>query len=239
MAKLKGTFVKMTGIEAGALQALAARLKKIAFGTNSEEQVLGIDLEGQRLSCELATRREREVPVFDADKGVLAMDKRNEYRSLFFTLDTKGGVVSTPSARRDLNLFAELLKRAGAGAVEFADLSVDILTWARALTQMYDTAQLAQLVLDKYYSEPKLIGRYTAKSVDNRLELQALGGLPGQLKSLKLSFFHYDVRRTVEARNDGVLEVTSSEDEDTEHFFQEQVTLLLKHAALPDHGHAG
>jgi recombinational DNA repair protein RecR len=239
MAKLKGTFVKVAGVEAGALQAFAARLKKITFGINSEEQVLGIDLEGQSLSCEVATRREREVPVFDADKGVLAMDKRNEYRSLFFTVDTKGGVASTPGARRDLSLFAELLKRAGAGAVEFADLSVDILTWARALTQMYDTAQLAQFVVDKFYAEPKLIGRYTAKSVDNRLELQALGDLPGHLKSLKLSFFHYDVRRTVEARSDGVLAVTSSEDEDTEHFFQEQVKLLLKHAALPERGQAG
>lgn len=227
---MKSTFARLKGVDPSGLEAAATRLRKIAFGLNSEEQVLGVDVDGARLTVETAVRRQRDVPVFDELKRKLSTEKRYEYRRLLLSLDAKAGIASTPGARRDLALLTELLKRAGLGGAELGDLQIDILAWARALLKMYDTAQLGQLVLDRFYAEPKLIGRFSAKSVDNRIDFGALEELAGNLRSVRFSFFHYDARRTVEARADGVLSVGSSDDEELEHFFAEQTALLLKHA---------
>jgi len=229
MPNMKSTFARISGIDAGQLQSTAARMKKITFGMNSEEQVVAVDVEPNRLTAEVIVRREREVPAFDETKGALVREKRYEYRSLFFVLDTELGVVSTPGAKRDISLFAELLKRAGATAVEIADLIVDLPAWVREFMKMYDTAQLGQLVIDKLYVEPKLIGRYSAKTVDNRLDLKAIEDLPGMLKSVRFSFYHYDARRGIEARADGVLNCSSSEEEELDTFFREMVPVFLRH----------
>lgn len=230
MPALKNTFARLSGFEAAQLTSTATRLRKIVFDINSEEQVLGVDVEGERLSAEVAVRRQRDVPVFNELKKALISEKRYEYRSLLFNLDSAGGIASTAGARRDLNLFAELLKRSGAGGVELADLKADLLAWSKAFLKLYDTAQLGQLVLDRFYAEPRLTGRFTAKTVDNRIDLKAVEEAPGYLKSIRFSFYHYDARRSVEARDDGVLSVASSDDEDLAHFFGEMSQLYLKHA---------
>jgi len=227
---MKNTFARLSGFDDSALQSTANRLKKIAFGLNSEEQVLGVNVTGTRLTVEVATRRERETPAFDEHEQKLVSEKRYEYRRLLFSLDTAAGVASTPGARRDLNLFAELLKRSGAGSVEFAELQVDLLAWAKDFLKLYDTAQLGQIVLDKFYAEPKLTGRFSANTVDNRIDLAAIAEAPGHLKSLRFNFYHYDARRSVEVRSDGVLTAGSSDDEELEHFFSEMVKVFLKHA---------
>jgi len=229
MPALKNTFARLSGFDAAQLQSTASRLTKIAFGINSEEQVLGVDVEGNRLTAEIAVRRQREVPVFNELKKALISEKRYEYRSLMCSLDSASGIVSTAGARRDLNLFAELLKRCGAGGVELGELKADLIAWSRAFLKLYDTAQLGQLVLDHFYAEPRLTGRFTAKTVDNRIDLKAVEEAPGHLKSIRFSFYHYDARRSVEARDDGVLTVSSSDDEDLEHFFGEMAKLYLKH----------
>jgi len=231
MPTLKNTFARLGGFDAAQLQSTASRLGKVAFGINSEEQVLGVDVEGNRLTAEIAVRRQREVPVFNELKKALISEKRYEYRSLLFSLDSASGIVSTAGARRDLSLFAELLKRSGASGVELADLKADLLGWSRAFLKLYETAQLGQLVLDRFYAEPKLTGRFTAKTVDNRIDLAAVEEAPGYLKSIRFSFYHYDARRSVDARDDGVLSVGSSDDEDLEHFFGEMAKLYLKYAA--------
>ena len=234
MPNMKSTFARVSGIDSGALQSTAARLRKITFGMNSEEQVVGADVEPNRLTAEVIVRREREVPSFDETKGTLTREKRYEYRSLFFVLDTDKGVVSTPGSRRDLTLFAELLKRAGATAIELSDLAIDLPRWVREFTKMYETAQLGQLVIDKLYVEPKLIGRYSAKTVDNRLDLKAIEELPGALKSVRFSFYHYEARRGVEARNDGVLNCSSSDEDELEHFFREMMPVFLKYSGTEE-----
>lgn len=230
MPVLKNTFARLGGFDAAQLQPTATRLRKIVFDINSEEQVLGIDVEGNRLSAEIAVRRQREVPVFNELKKALISEKRYEYRSLLFSLDAASGIISTAGARRDLTLFTELLKRSGAGGVELSDLKADLIAWSRAFLKLYDTAQLGQLVLDRFYAEPRLTGRFTAKTVDNRIDLKAVEEAPGHLKSIRFSFYHYDARRSVEARDDGVLSVSTSDDEDLGHFFAEMSKLYLKHA---------
>ena len=231
MPTLKNTFARLNGFDASALQSTASRLRKIAFGINSEEQVLGVDVEGNRLSAEIAVRRQREVPVFNELKKTLVSEKRYEFRSLLFSLDAGANIASTPGARRDLTLFAELLKRSGAGGVEIGEIKVDLIAWAREFIKIYETAQLGQLVLDRFYAEPKLTGRFTAKTVDNRIDLASVEEAPGHLKSIRFSFYHYDARRSVEVRDDGVLSAGSSDDEELEHFFAEMAKLYLKHAA--------
>ena len=130
-----------------------------------------------------------------------------------------------------LALFAELLKRCGAGGVEIGEVKVDLIAWAREFIKLYETAQLGQLVLDRFYAEPKLTGRFTAKTVDNRIDLKAVEEAPGYLKSIRFSFYNYDARRSVEVRDDGVLSAGSSDDEELEQFFGEMARLYLKHAA--------
>jgi hypothetical protein len=99
------------------------------------------------------------------------------------------------------------------------------------MAKLYDTAQLAQLVLDMYYAEPKLIGRYSAKTVDNRLDPKLLSETGGHIRSLRMGFFHEGVRRTVELRADTVLSCTSSDEDDLELFFKQQRELALKYSS--------
>src|SRR5690606_22846927 len=148
---------------------VGAQLSKLSFGFDSDMQVLGVDRDRDSLTAEIVLRREREAMTFDPSANAFSTEKRYEYRRHLFTLDAASGIAQTPGAKRDFTLFTDALKRAGSGGVELQPLETDVAAWAKEMAKLYDTAQLAQLVLDMYYAEPKLIGRYSAKTVDNRL----------------------------------------------------------------------
>jgi hypothetical protein len=227
---MKTSYAMLKGVDAAGLAAVSTRLAKIRFGMTSDTQVLGVDRNPARLAIEAAVRKERDAPVFDDARGVLASEKRYEYKQHYFTLDAAKGVVSTPGAKRDFQVLAGLLKQAGATGVEINGVHVDLQAWIRAFTKTYDTAQLGLLVIDNFYAEPKLIGRFSAKSMDNRLELKQIEELGGSLRSIRFAFFHNGIRRMAEARADGVLSVSSADQDDLEEFADEQEKLLLKHA---------
>lgn len=228
---MKASFARLKGLEAAGLQALATRLRKVRFDINSESQVLGVDTAPNRLSFELAQRRERETLNFDDSKGVLTSQKGYEFSIRYFTLDAEAGVISTPHGKRDLNNCVELLKRCGIGGAELVELRCDLLAWTRDFLHLYDTAQLGGMVIDHYYTEPKLMGRFSAKTVDNRIDLKLVAELAGKLRSIRFGFFYEGLRRSAEARTDGVLSVSSSDEDDVESFFGEQSRLFLKHCA--------
>jgi hypothetical protein len=233
---MKACFAKLAGVEAPSLTSLSQRLPKITFDANNDVQITGVDHHAPTLSFEAAVRKKTTVAQFDSSQNAVVTHEDYTFRSVHFTLDAGQGIISTPGAKRDFTLAAELLKRAGAGQAEAAELHLDLLAWARGLLKMYEDAQLASIVLDHFYAEPKLIGRYTAKSVDNRLELKQLDEMEGQLRSLRYSFFYYGVRRVVEARVDAVVVVTSGEEDELEHFFAEQAKLMLTHTTKPKPG---
>jgi hypothetical protein len=228
----KASFIQFRGVAAGQTQNLASRLPKVAFGFDCDLQVLGVDRERDRLTAEVVVRREREALNFDATANAFSQEKRYEYRRHFFTLDSASGIGETPGAKRDFTLFVEALKRAGATGVELEPLAADVAAWGGEMAKLYDTAQLAQLVLDMYYAEPKLIGRYSAKTVDNRLDPALLREPGGAIRSLRMGFFHEGVRRTVELRADAVLVCSSADEDDLEIFFKEQRALALKHSSV-------
>lgn len=230
MPQLKASFIRMSGVSAGQVQSLGAQLLKLSFGFDSDMQVLGADRERDSLSAEIVLRRERETLSYDPQANAFGTEKRYEYRRHMFTLNAQSGIAQTPGAKRDFTLFADALKRAGATGVELQPLETDVTAWARDMAKLYDTAQLAQLVLDMYYAEPKLIGRYSAKTVDNRLDPALLKEPGGHIRSLRLGFFHEGVRRTVELRADAVLSCTSGDEDDLEMFFKEQQMLALKYS---------
>jgi hypothetical protein len=236
---MKACFARLEGVDPASLTSLKQRLPKITFDANNDVQVTGVDVRSGALSFEAALRKKVEVPEFSADKNALVTAEAYTYRRLLFTIEPASGVISTPGAKRDFNLGVELLKRAGAGNAEVSELRLDLLSWARGLLKMYDDAQLNNIVLDAFYAEPKLIGRYSAKSVDNRLELKQLDDISGQLRSLRYGFFYYGVRRSVEARVDSVISVSSGEEDDLEHFFAEQAKLLLEHSKGKQAGEHG
>ena len=229
MPTLKASYGRLKGFDPASLPALATRLAKVRFDMSSDTQVIGTDRGPGRLSVELALRREREGLAYDDAKGALVVHKGYEYARRYFTLEAESAVASTPGGRRDLTLFTELLKRCGAGGVELLDLRCDMAAWARDFLHLYDSAQLGGLVIDNYYAEPKLMGRYAAKTVDNRIDLKLIGELAGKLRSIRFSFFYEGLRRSAEARVDGVLSVSSSDEEDVASFFGEQQRLYLKH----------
>jgi hypothetical protein len=230
----KASFIQFHGVAAGQVQNLAGRLPKVAFGFDCDLQVLGVDRERDRLTAEIVVRREREALAFDPAANAFSSEKRYEYRRHYFTLDAASGIAETPGGKRDFNLFAEAFKRAGVTNVELAPLAADVSAWAREMAKLYDTAQLAQLVLDMYYAEPKLIGRYSAKTVDNRLDPALLKEPGGAVRSLRLGFFYEGVRRTVELRADAVLVCSSADEDDLTVFFGEQRALALKYSTVQE-----
>lgn len=234
MPLLKTSFTALKGLDAGQMQPLAARLAKVTFGINSEIKVIGLDRDFPRLALDLVRRVARRVTRFDDNQNKLVSEERNEDRVFHFALDAQAGSASTPGARRDFNYLQVALRACGAGQVEFPELRVDLFPWVKDLLKIYEAAQLAQCVVDNYYVEPRLIGRYSAKTVDNRLEMKFLEEHAGRLRSIRLGFFVEGMRRTVEARADAVISLTSSDEDDLEHFADQQRKLFLKHAALPD-----
>ena len=230
----KASFIQLHGVAAGQVQNLATRLPKVVFGFDCELQVLGVDRERDRLTTEVVVRREREALAFDPAANAFSSEKRYEYRRQFFTLDAATGIAETPGGKRDFNFFSDVLKRAGITNVELGPLVTDVAAWAREMAKLYDTAQLAQLVLDMYYAEPKLIGRYSAKTVDNRLDPNLLKEPGGAIRSLRLGFFYEGVRRTVELRADAVLVCSSGDEDDLPIFFGEQRALALKYSTVSE-----
>ena len=227
---MKSTFARMKGLPEGSLQAVASRLKKVRFDLNRDIQVLATDVEPTKLTIEALQRKKREAPTFDDTKQQVVNEERYEYRGLLFVLDAQNLIASTPGGKRDFSLLHDLLNTAGAGDVDIEPLSVDLIAWVKAFMKMYDVLQLGQIVVDGFYSEEhKLSGRYAAKTLSGQLDPSILPDLPGQLRSIRFGFHHYDARRSIEARADGVLTVGSSDDEDVPDFFKEQRPLFLKH----------
>ena len=230
----KASYARIAALDAGSAGAIAGRLKKISFGLNSDVHVVSASHSGSELAVELAVRREVEGQTFDSDKGRFVGEKRYDYRQLQFEIDTASALARTPGARRDLGPLVEQLRRCGASSAEVVDLRVDMLAWTEAFLRMYQTAQFGAMVVDDYFTEPRLIGRYAAKSVDNRLDLEFTRRHAGQLRSMRFAVFAEGVRRSVEVRRDMVLSVTSAEEEDLENFFEEQEKLLKSHSSVSD-----
>jgi hypothetical protein len=234
MPNSKRCFARLKGVDAGQLQALSTRISKISFDINCEYKVIGVDRDFPRLSLDVVHRRPRRVRRYDDAEGKVVQEERNEDRIHEFALDAETQVISTPGGKRDFAILLDLLKRAGAGAAEVVSLQAELAPWAREIVKMYDSAQLGSLVLDSLFIEPRLIGRYSAKTVDNRLDLKFLDENAGKLRSIRLAFFVEGMRRSVEARADGVMAVSSSDMDDLEHFAGEMHRLFLKFAAVEE-----
>jgi len=238
---LKAAFGLLSPLDPAQIDSLASRLRKVDFEFGEGLKVIGVDKSaarhgsGARLTVELVQRRAREGRRFDDTENKVVSETRFEDRVLIFSLDFSSAIAETPGSFRDLGIFCEALKRAGGGReIEQQRLLVSLLPWVQEVAKMYETAQLGQVVVDNLFIEPRLIGRYTAKSVDNRLDMAYLQEVAGQLRSLRLGFFHEGVRRSVEARADGVLVVSASDEEDAEHFFNEQRQIILSHSSAAE-----
>ncbi len=235
MPNLKCSFARLRGVGEGQLQTLSKRLSEVNFVKNPGMQVVGVDRAFPRLSFELVFRSEREGRRFDDAEGKLVVEKRYDDRVLFCTIDAKRELIFSPQGKRDLGLFTELLKQCGSGAnTELIELEVDVVGWARQMLDMYNTAQLGQASFENFFVEPKMIGRYQAKTVDNQLNLDSLVNQPGRIRALRLSFFYEGTRRSAEVRRDGVLSVSSGDEEDLEHFFAEQLGLVQNFVSVPE-----
>jgi hypothetical protein len=228
----KLTFARLVPLDPSQATSLAQRLPRTAFEHGQGTKVIAVDRRGERLSVQLVNRRLREGQRYNEAENKMVAEQIANDREVFFNIDFAGGMAETPGSRRDFTLLLDAFKRSGAGTeLEAQPIVVDIFPWAKEVLKMYETAQLANLVIDNYYVEPRLIGRYSAKAVDNRIDLAYLEEKAASLRSLRLGFFHEGLRRSVEARADGVLAVSSGEEEDLEHFVSEQRQILLKHSA--------
>lgn len=241
MPILKASFARVSGVSPSQQDSLAQRLQKVAFQYGEGLKVTGVDKEaarhgqGPRLVVEAVQRTLREARRFDDGQNKIVSERVASDRILSFDLDLESGIAQTPGGLRDMKALCELLRQAGGGKdVEEQHIAVDLLAWVKQTAKMYETAQLAQVVVDSLFIEPRLIGRYIAKSIDNRLDMAYLQEVAGQLRSLRLAFFHEGVRRSVEARVDGVLSISSSDEEDAEDFFREQRGVLLANSTVAD-----
>ncbi|MEZ5337651.1 MAG: hypothetical protein R3F46_05245 [bacterium] len=235
MPNMKCSFARLRGVGEGQLQALAKRLSEVNFVKNPGMQVVGIDREFPQVSFELVVRTEREGRRYDDEEGKLIVEKRYDDRVLFCTFDARRELMYTPQGKRELGLFTEVLKQCGSGGgTELIELEVDVVGWTREMLKMYDTAQLGLASFDHFFVEPKMIGKFQAKTVDNQLNLDALTSQPGRIRSIRLSFFYEGTRRTAEVRRDGVLSVSSGAEEDLEHFFGEQLRLVQNFVSVPE-----
>lgn len=234
MPMLKRSYCRLDGVEPGAIQTIATRLRKLAFSVNSDMQTLGVDTGKDTLGVEFAVRRKQSGQVYSEAEQKFVSATGYDYKRLYFEIDAKAGIASTPGAYRDFSLLAAALKSVGASNVEAQALHIDVAGWAKELLKHHDSAQLAAIVLDDFYSEDqqKLIGRYSAKSVDNRLEPAMLKPQTGNLKSLRLSFFDAGVRKSVEVRANGVLSLTCSDEEELAPFLEQQSRLMLERSSL-------
>lgn len=237
MPILKASFARISGVAPAQQDSLAQRLLKVSFSYGEGLKVTAVDREaarrgqGPRLVIEAVERRLREARRFDDGQNRIVSERAASDRILSFDLDLDSGIAQTPGGLRDMKVLSELLRQAGGGKdIQEQQIAVDLLGWVKQTAKMYETAQLAQVVVDSLFIEPRLLGRYIAKSVDNRLDMAYLQEVAGQLRSLRLAFFHEGVRRSVEARVDGVLSISSSDDEDAEEFFTEQRSVLLGHS---------
>jgi hypothetical protein len=235
MPNLKCSFARLRGVNEGQLQSLPQRLSEVNFIKNPGMQVVGVDRAFPQLSFELVVRSERESRRFDDEERKLVVEKRYDDRVLFCTIDAKKGLIHTPQGKRELGLFVELLKQCGSGAAtELIQLEADVVGWTRKMLEMYDTAQLGLASFEHFFVEPKMIGKFQAKTVDNQLNLDALINQPGQIRSIRLAFFFEGTRRSAELRRDGVLSVSSGDEEDVEHFFTEQLSLVQNFVSVPE-----
>jgi hypothetical protein len=230
MPQLKSSFARLSHADPSQLEAFANRLRRVNFELGEGHRVLAVDRQPPQLTVQLVARRLRDVRHFDEANGKFVSERAPVDRELYFSVDLQSRILATPGGRRDFGVLVELLRKTGGGSdLEAQPLIIDLVSWVKALLKMYENAQLGQLVVDSLFVEPRMIGRYTAKSVDNRLDLGYIEKAAGQLRSLRLGFFHEGSRRSVEARSDATLSITSSEEEDAEHFFAEQRQLLLQH----------
>lgn len=225
-------FARVSPLNVAQASSLAQRLPKLAFEQGQGSRVIGVDRAGDRLSLELVTRRLREGRRYDETSNKMVSEPVAVDRSVYFSVDFSNGLSETSGGRRDYALLIDALQRAGAGGeMEAQPLVLDLNPWCKELLRMYENAQLNGMVVDGFFVEPRLIGRYSAKTMDNRVDFEFIEQKAASLRSLRLSFFAEGLRRSVEARTDGVLAVQSGEEEDLEDFLNEQRKLFIKHCA--------
>ncbi len=232
MPQAKLSFARLSPLDAAQATSLSQRLPKVAFEQGQGSRVIGVDRAGERLSLELVARRLREGRRYDEASNKMVAEQVAVDRSMHFSVDFASGLAETSGSRRDFGLLVDALQRSGASSELAAQpIILDLATWIKDMLRMYESAQLAGMVVDGLFVEPRLIGRYSAKTMDNRVDMDFIEAKAASLRSLRLSFFYEGLRRSVEARADGTLVVQSGEEEDLEDFLSEQRKLFLKHSA--------
>ncbi|MCC7477857.1 hypothetical protein IT575_05305 [bacterium] len=232
MPQAKLCFARLAPIDASQATSISQRLPKLAFEQGQGSRVIAVERAGERVSIELVTRRLREGRRYDESSNKMVSEQVAVDRAMHFSVDFASGLAETSGSRRDISLLVDALTRAGASSETAAQpIILDLSTWIKDMLRMYESAQLAGMVVDGFFVEPRLIGRYSAKTMDNRIDMDFIDQKAASLRSLRLSFFFEGLRRSVEARADGTLVVQSGEEEDLEDFLSEQRKLFLKHSA--------
>jgi len=233
----KGSFATFPAYS-GDIINIAARLRNVDFEFGEGIKCIAADrnrtwIAGAAavLECEIVQRKAVETIKYDDAESKLLTVKTVREKVNTFRYDPATGIAETAGSFRDFAIFAEAMQRSGAGKdFEPRPMLVDMLAWVQAVVAMYPTAQLGRVVVDNLYVEPRCIGQYSAKTVDNRLDMAYLETVAGQIRSIKLAFFDEGCRCSIEATAKATLTVTSSDEEDVDHLFIEQRAVMLEHS---------
>lgn len=231
MPSMKQTHCRLSTTDASTAKGYGNKLRRLRLVDGEGLQVVAIDNVGTPdLALDVVERKVKYLRRLDPATGKVSDVKENVDREFSVTVDLGTGLCTTPGGKRNLKLLVEMLQACGASEeLTLYPVIIDLVAFVRSILARIDGPQLGTLTLDNLYVGKQLIGRFSAKSIDHRVDLTYLESVAGQIKGIKLGWFEDGAKRTVEVRSDGTLTAGVGKDEDPEDFFEAMLTLMFRH----------
>jgi hypothetical protein len=194
-----------------------AALPNVKFAAGCNLNVVNLSDGADEFSFTLVVRKETDFPRLLDGKRVIETINKDRFRDVTLHLDGTLELQST----RDMKLIWALVTRCGFSDLEVSGggRDVHLLKWAKEIMEAHEFVQLGGVQIDGMRVDPTLMGRYTAKTIDNRVVMSFLEENQRNLSSVKLAWFDMGLKQTLTAHQNGTLEATCKDSEELYHLF--------------------
>jgi hypothetical protein len=185
------------------------------------------DATADSLEFEILRRWTKPVRTWVDETGEFSLENQQQEKLLEFKL--RDGIMQMPSTR-SIKQLAQVMAGNGLADVPLALVNINLVDWLKATLMAHDGSQLGGLTLHGFPADNQLMGKFDAKSFDNRVHMDYISVHAHQLTSVKIGWFDDGIKHSVQVSANGKLECGCKDPDMLLDHYDRERKLMLKYA---------
>jgi hypothetical protein len=197
--------------------------------SNQEYTYLSRDHDGDNLGIEILHRQKIVSNLWNDEQR--KFNPREIIREKLLAFNIRDGFVELPSTRAAKH-FAAVMGYIGMAAYIIMPVEVNLLNWLKSSLMLHSSSRLRNVIINGVRDE-SFIGKFDAKTVDKRIDMNYILEHAYGLRSIKIGWFDDGMKCGVTASQNGKLECCCRDYDMLVDLFDRERRLLLQHVERP------